>query len=52
MLTDVAFPGDGNVIKKEAEILQCKDLITEIKHMWNVTAKVIPVITVATGNIS
>jgi len=52
MLIDVAIPGDRNVTKKEAEkILEYKDLIIEIQRMWNVTAKVIPVITGATGII-
>jgi hypothetical protein len=50
MLTHVAIPGDRNVIKKEVE--KCKDLITEIQRMWNLKAKVIPVITGATGTIS
>jgi len=45
MLIEVAIPGDRNVIKKEAEkILKYKDLIIEIQRMWNVKAKVIPVI--------
>jgi hypothetical protein len=45
MLIDVAIPGDRNVIKKEAnKILKYKDLIIESHHMWNVKAKVIPVI--------
>jgi len=45
MLIEVAIPGDRNVIKKEAEkILKYKDLIIEIQRMWNVEAKVIPVI--------
>jgi hypothetical protein len=36
MLIDVAIPGDGNVIKKEAEkILTYKDLIIEIQRVWN-----------------
>jgi len=50
MLTDVAIPGDRNVIKKQAEkILKYKDLIIEIQFVWNVNAKVIPVVTGATG---
>ena len=52
VLRDVAIPGNRNVIKKEAEnILQYKDLITEIQRMWNVKEKVIPVITGATETI-
>ena len=52
MLIDVAIPGDRNVIKKEAEkILKCKDLIIEFHRMWNVKAKVIPVMKGATGSI-
>ena len=53
MLIDVAISGDRNVIKKEAQkILKYKDLTTEIQRMWNVKAKVIPVIIGATGTIS
>jgi len=53
MIKDVAVPGDRNVIKKEVEkILKHKDLIIEIHRMWSMQAKVIPVITGATGNIS
>jgi hypothetical protein len=53
MLVDVAISGDRNVIKKEAEkILKYKDLTIEIQSMWNVKARVIPVITGATGTIS
>jgi len=53
MLLDVAFSGDRNVIKKEAEnILKYKDLTTEIQRMWNLKTKAIPVITGATGTIS
>jgi hypothetical protein len=52
MSIDVAISGDRNVIKKEAEkILKYKDLITEIQRMWNVKAKVIPVILGATGTV-
>jgi len=53
MSIDVAIPADRNVIKTEAEkILEHKDLIIEIQRMWNVKAKVIPVITGATGTIA
>jgi hypothetical protein len=45
-LTDVPISGTCNVIKKATEkILKYKDLTTEIQRMWNVTTKVIPVIT-------
>jgi len=53
VIIGAAIPGDRNVIKKEAEkVLKYKDLITEIKRIWNVKAKVIPVITGASGTIS
>jgi len=53
MLIDVAIPGERNVIKKGGEnILKYKDLIIEIHCMWNVKAKVIVVITGATGTMS
>jgi hypothetical protein len=52
VLIDAAMSGDRNVIKKEAEkILIYKDLLIESQHMWNVKAKVIPVIIGATGAI-
>jgi len=40
------------VIKKEAEILKCEDLIIDIQRIWNVQAKVIPVIPGVTGTVS
>jgi hypothetical protein len=50
---NVAIPGFRNVTRKEAEkILECRDLITGIMRIWNVTAKVIPVIIGATATIS
>jgi hypothetical protein len=53
MLIDVAVPGERNVIRKEAKkILKYKDLIIEIQPVWNVKAKVIPVIIGVTGTIS
>jgi hypothetical protein len=53
MLMDVAISGDRNVIKKEADkILKYKDLTIEIQRMWNVKARVIPVIIGATGTIT
>jgi len=49
----VTISGDRNVIKEEAEkILKCKYLNTEIQLMWNMTAKVIPLIICAIGTIS
>jgi len=53
MLIDVAIPGDRNVIKKEAEkFLKYKDLIVQIQRIWNVKAKVIPVIIEVNGTLS
>jgi hypothetical protein len=53
MLLNVAIPGDRNVIKIKAEnIFKYKDLIIEIPHMWKVKAKLMPIITEATGAIS
>jgi hypothetical protein len=53
MLIDVAISGDRNVIKKENEkILKYENLTIEIQHMWNIKARVIPVIIGATGTIS
>ena len=53
MPIDFAIPGDRNVIKTEAErIIKHKDLIKEIRRMWNVKTKVVTVIAVATGTIS
>jgi hypothetical protein len=53
MLIDFAISGDRNVIKKEAEkVLEYKDLTIEIKRIWNVKTRAIPVITGATGTIS
>ena len=40
MLIDVAVSGDRHVFKKETEtILNYKDLIVEIQHMWNMKQK-------------
>jgi UV DNA damage repair endonuclease len=53
MLIDVAISGDRNVIKKEAvKTLKYKYLTIEIQRMWNVKARVIPVIIGATETIS
>ena len=53
MSIDVAVSGDRNVIKKEVEkILKYKNLTIEIQRMCNVKAKVITIITGATGTIS
>jgi predicted metal-binding protein len=53
MSIDVAIAGDRNVSKKQVEkILKHEFLITEIQCMWNVKAKMIPVIIGATGTIS
>jgi hypothetical protein len=53
MLIDVAISGDRNVIKKEAEkILNCEVITIEIQRMWDVKARVVPIIITATGTIS
>jgi hypothetical protein len=52
-LREVAISGDRNVIKKEAEeFLKYKNCKIEIKCMWNVKPKLIPVITGAVGTVS
>jgi hypothetical protein len=46
VLIDAAASGRRNVIKKEGQnILKYKTLKIEVHHMWNVQAKVTPVIT-------
>ena len=40
------------VLVTELMARPCKDLVIEIQRMWNVKAKVMPVITGATGTIS
>jgi len=53
LLIDVAIPGDRNVITKEAKkIFKYKDIIIEIQCMWNVKAKVIPVLVEVNETIS
>jgi membrane-bound lytic murein transglycosylase B len=53
MLIDVAISGDRDVIKKETEkILKYKDVTIKTERMWNVKARVIPVIIGATETIS
>ena len=52
-VADIAISGHRNVFKKEDEkILEYEQLTTEIQLVWNMKAKVIPVITGATGTIS
>jgi hypothetical protein len=52
-MLDVAISRDRNVIKKEAEkILKYKDLTIAMQRVWNVKARVIPVIIGATDTIS
>ena len=53
MILDVAIPADRNVTKKEAEkTLKFKTIIIEVQRVWNMKAKVIPVIIGATGTTS
>lgn len=50
LIIDVAVPADHNVDRKEAEkILKYRDLSIEIKRMWHMEVKIIPVIIGALG---
>jgi len=52
MLIDAALLGDRKIIKKEAgKILKYIELIPEIQNLWNVEAKVTPVIIWATATL-
>ena len=45
ILIDVAMPADRNVVQKEAEKeLKYKSLCIEIRRMWNLKCKIIPII--------
>jgi len=48
----VEIPLDIIIIIIAEKISRCQDLVIEIQRMWNVKAKVIPVIIGATGTIS
>ena len=51
-LKDVAYSGDRNVFRKEAEkTIKYKDLTVEIQSMWNANTKVIPLTTGTIGTI-
>lgn len=53
LIIDVAIPSDHNITEKEAEKrLKYKDLLIEIQRMWDLKAKIIPIIIGATGLIS
>jgi hypothetical protein len=53
IIIDVAIPADRNVVKKEAEQkLKYKSLCVEIKRMWNLKCRFLPVITGATGIVA
>ena len=53
IIIDVAIPADRNVVKKEAEKkLKYKSLCVEIKRMWNLKCRILPVITGATGIVA
>jgi hypothetical protein len=53
VLIDVAISGHINVVKKEAEeLMKYKNRTIEIKCVWNVKAKLMPVITGASGTVS
>lgn len=52
LLIDIAIPDDRNITVKEAEkITKYKDLQIEVQRMWNVKAKVIPVVIGSLGTI-
>lgn len=52
IIIEVSVPADANLIEKEAEkMLKYKDLIIEIKRMWDTKVTFVPVIIGATGYV-
>ncbi len=53
MIIDIAVPSDYNVVQKKAEKkTKYKALEIEIKRMWNVRAKTVPIVIGAAGLVS
>ena len=51
-IIDVAIPGDARIVKKQEEkIDKYQDLAREIRSLWKVKAKVIPIVIGALGTI-
>ena len=52
-LIDMAVPADKNILEKEKEkVIKYQDLKMELKRLWKMKVKVIPVVIGALGSVS
>ena len=52
-IIDTAVPGDAGIVEKEKEkVEKYQDLRREVERLWNVKAKVVPIVVGALGAVT
>ena len=52
-IIDIAVPGDAGIVEKEKEkVEKCQDLGREVARLWDVKAKVVPIVVGALGAVT